>query len=487
MSLLKDLLYKASPTSVSGDMSAKINGISFDSRKVKPGHLFVAVKGLQVDGHEYIGQAIENGAIAVVCQAEPSSMKHQIAYVTVENSAKTLGIVSSNFFGNPSTKLRLVGITGTNGKTTTATLLQHVHLNLGYNSGLISTVENRINDQVIESDYTTPDALQLNKLLQQMVNRGCTHCFMEVSSHALAQHRIAGLSFEGAVFTNITHDHLDYHGSFDEYIAIKKSLFDGLPSNSFALVNKDDKRGQIMTQNSKAKKYTYTLKSIGDFKAKMLSHTLMGTELEINQNIVWFKLVGDFNAYNLLAAYATARLLGEDDHEVLTSLSEAGTAPGRFEQVTIDSKVIGIIDYAHTPDALKKVLGAIKGVRSGNEKLITVVGCGGNRDRAKRPLMAQIACENSDQVILTSDNPRDEKPEDIIDEMRKGISPVQSKKAISISDRKEAIKTACALATNHDIILVAGRGHEAYQEIKGQKYPFDDRQVLLEMLKLSKN
>lgn len=487
MLLLKEILYKASPTKVSGDMGIEILGISFDSRQVQPGHLFIAIKGLQLDGHEYIGQAIEKGAVAVVCEQLPPSLKEDITYVTVDNSAKTLGIAASNFCENPSTRLHLVGITGTNGKTTTATLLQRLYLKLGYNSGLISTVENRINDEVIASTYTTPDALQLNQLLKKMVDRGCTHCFMEVSSHAIVQNRIAGLHFAGAVFTNITHDHLDYHGSFDEYITAKKLLFDGLPSSSFALVNKDDKRGHIMIQNTRASKYTYTLKSIGDFKAKVLSHSFMGTELDIDQNIVWFKLVGSFNAYNLLAAFATARLLGEPAHDVLTSLSEVDPVPGRFEQVTVDFKIIGIIDYAHTPDALKNVLSTIKSIRSGNEKLITVVGCGGNRDRAKRPLMAQIACDNSDQVILTSDNPRDEKPEDIIEEMRKGISPVQSKKTILISDRREAIKTACALASNHDIILIAGKGHETYQEIQGKKYPFDDRKVLFEMLKLSKN
>jgi len=487
MPRLKDIVYKVHLNSVTGDRNKDVSGVSFNSREVKKGDLFVAVRGTQVDGHNFITQALDSGAVAIVCEEMPSEVSDGITYVVVENSAQALGIIASNYYNNPSQSIKLVGVTGTNGKTTTVTLLHQLFLKLGFNAGLISTVENKINQEVIPASHTTPDSLTINKLLSRMKKEGCTHCFMEVSSHAIDQERIAGLNFRGAVFTNISRDHLDYHPDFDSYLNAKKKLFDDLGGDSFALVNGDDKRSQVILQNTKASKHKFSLRSLSDFKAKVLANSLQGLELEIEQQSIWFKLVGDFNAYNLLGAYATALLLDEKPEEVLTGLSEVEPAAGRFEQVTIDSKIIGIIDYAHTPDALKKVLATIRDLKSGNEQVITVVGCGGNRDRGKRPLMAQIACDNSDKVIFTSDNPRDESPEDIIAEMQQGVGAAQSKKAISITDRKEAIKTAVSLATNHDIILVAGKGHENYQEIKGKRHPFDDKQVLIEMLKLMQN
>jgi UDP-N-acetylmuramoyl-L-alanyl-D-glutamate--2,6-diaminopimelate ligase len=381
----------------------------------------------------------------------------------------------------------VIGVTGTNGKTTIATLLFDLFSGLGYNCGLISTVENKIGEEVKESTHTTPDAIQIQALLAEMLKKGCSHCFMEVSSHAIDQRRIFGIEFDGAVFTNISHDHLDYHNSFEEYINAKKLFFDILQKDAFALVNVDDKRGRIMLQNTRANKKTYAIRNIADYKAKVLSNTLEGLELNINQNEVWFKLIGDFNAYNLLAVYASAIELGEIDKDVLTLMSEIDPAPGRFEQLQSASGVLAIVDYAHTPDALKNVLLTIKTIRTGNEKVITVVGCGGDRDKEKRPKMASVACNYSDKVILTSDNPRNENPETIIEDMQKGVSPTNYKKTLTHINREEAIKTACMLAENHDIILVAGKGHEDYQEIKGVRHPFDDKLVLGKMLELTKN
>lgn len=484
MALLKDILYKVSLISVSGNTGMDVNDICFDSRAVNPGCLFVATRGTQSDGHEFIQVAIDKGAVAIVCEEIPENQQEGITYLQVKNSSESLGIIASNFYGNPSASLKLVGVTGTNGKTTTVTLLHSLFRGLGYNVGLLSTVENKINEDVLPSTHTTPDAVTLNRLLKTMVDSGCTHCFMEVSSHAVVQYRISGLQFTGALFTNITHDHLDYHITFDEYIRAKKMFFDNLSSSAFALVNVDDKRGQVMLQNTKATKYTFALKSMADFKAKIISNTFHGLELEVDKKDVWFKLIGSFNAYNLIGVYGAAVLLDEDKEEVLTQLSNLASARGRFEQILSETNITAIVDYAHTPDALKNVIDTINDLRQGNERLITVVGCGGNRDAAKRPVMADIACKGSDKVILTSDNPRNEEPEAIMNDMQKGISISDLKKTITILDRKEAIKTAVALANPKDIILIAGKGHETYQEIKGVKHPFDDKKIVIEILKL---
>lgn len=481
---LKDILYKVPLTSSYGDMNAEVKGITFDSRQVKAGFVFVAVRGTLSDGHEYIQKAIDLGSKIIVCESIPSTINEDITYVTVKNSAFALGVMASNFFGNPSEKLKLTGVTGTNGKTTTVTLLYQLFSALGYNVGMISTVENRIVDDVIPSTHTTPDPVKLNELLKKMVDTGCTHAFMEVSSHAVEQERIAGLKFAGALFTNITHDHLDYHKTFENYIKAKKKYFDDLSSDAFALVNADDKRGMVMLQNTKATKYSFGLKKMVDFKGKIITNSIEGLELEIAGKNVWFKMIGDFNAYNLLGVYGASVLLGEESDEVLTQLSSLKGAPGRFELVMPGSKIIAIVDYAHTPDALKNVLETIAEFRTGNEQVITVVGCGGNRDKTKRPLMASIACKLSDKVVLTSDNPRDEDPMEIIREMQTGILPTEARKTLVMSDREEAIKTACMMAKQKDIILIAGKGHETYQEIKGVKHPFDDREVVARMLKL---
>ena len=484
---LKDIMYKVSLTSVCGNMDVNVTGICFDSRSVQPGFLFVAVKGTQSDGHLFISKAVELGASAIVCEKLPDIINEKATYVTVKNSAKSLGIIASNFFGNPSQKLKLVGVTGTNGKTTVATLLYKLFSLLSNRCGLISTVEYRIVDVTLQSTHTTPDPIQLNELLSKMVESGCTYAFMEVSSHAIDQERISGLQFEGGIFTNITHDHLDYHKTFENYIKAKKKFFDELGGSSFALVNADDKRGMVMIQNTKARRSSFGLKKLVDFKGKIISNTIEGLELEIGNKNVWFKLIGDFNAYNLLAVYGTAMLLEQDSDQVLTILSSIIGAVGRFELIAPGSKITAIVDYAHTPDALKNVLSAIKEFRSGNEQVITVVGCGGNRDKTKRPLMASIAVRFSDKVVLTSDNPRDEEPMQIIKEMQSGIGPSDLRKTIVIADREEAIKTACLMANEKDIVLVAGKGHEPYQEIKGVKYPFDDREVVERMLKLVAN
>ncbi|MGC3947196.1 MAG: UDP-N-acetylmuramoyl-L-alanyl-D-glutamate--2,6-diaminopimelate ligase [Chryseolinea sp.] len=484
---LKDILYKVPLTSSVGDMAAPVSSICFDSRKSTKGALFIAVKGTTSDGHDFIEKAIDLGAIAVICQTLPGSLRTGVTYVAVKNSSAALGIVSSNFFDNPSAALKIVGVTGTNGKTTVATLLYKLFGSLGVRRGLLSTVENKIEDEIIPATHTTPDPIQLNALLRRMVDSGCTHAFMEVSSHAIDQDRIAGLKFAGALFTNITHDHLDYHVTFENYITAKKKFFDELQSDSFALVNADDKRGMVMLQNTKATKYTYGLKKMVDFKGKIMANTIEGLELEIGSKHVWFKLIGDFNAYNLLAVYGAGVLLGYDSDEILTKLSALDGATGRFQLVQPGSRFTAIVDYAHTPDALQNVLETIALFRSGNEQVITVVGCGGNRDKTKRPLMAAIACKFSDRVILTSDNPRDEDPMEIIHEMQAGVTPTEARKTLVMADREEAIKSACMMARDKDIILVAGKGHETYQEIKGVKHPFDDREVLERMMKLFEN
>ncbi len=486
MILLKDILYKVSIRATSGDMEAAISGVQFDSRKVEPGNLFIAVKGTQVDGHDFISTAIEKGAGAILAETDPQQIG-SITWISTENSSKALGIVAGNFYGNPSEKLTLVGVTGTNGKTTIATILHQLFRNLGYNSGLLSTICNKINETELSASHTTGDALQINKLLGQMVDAGCTHCFMEASSHAIDQNRIAGLKFAGAVFTNITHDHLDYHVTFAAYIKAKKKFFDDLPSSAFALVNLDDSNGPVMFQNTRAAKYSYSIRSVADFRAKIVSDTMQGMELEINNLKIWFNLIGKFNAYNILAVYGAATILGEDAESVLVALSSMVPVNGRFERVPLKSKKIAIVDYAHTPDALKNVLNTIKNARTTSEQVITVIGCGGNRDREKRPVMADIACKFSDRVIFTSDNPRNEEPEAIIAEMKAGVSPVDFRKTITIVDRYEALKTALALAVDFDIILVAGKGHEDYQEIKGVKRAFSDRKTLIELDELMYN
>ncbi len=487
MAELKDILYRVHITSTSGNMNVEVNGICFDSRKVQRGFLFIAIKGIQSDGHAFIEKAVSMGAVGVVAESLPSSISDKVTYVTVKDSARTLGAIAANFYGNPSSKLKLIGVTGTNGKTTVATLLFKLFSSLGYRCGMLSTVVNRIVDKDIQATHTTPDPIQINELLIKMLEANCTHCFIEVSSHAVAQGRIESLNFVGALFTNITHDHLDYHRTFESYIRAKKGFFDGLSSDAFALVNVDDKRGMVMLQNTKAKKQTYGLKKMADFKAKIITNSIEGLEMEIGDRNVWFKLIGDFNAYNLLSVYGAACLLGEDPEMVLMKLSALTGAPGRFELVMPGSKFTAIVDYAHTPDALKNVLETIQHFRSGHEQVISVVGCGGDRDRTKRPLMAAVACKYSNKIIFTSDNPRSEDPMEIIREMQKGVGSTDAKKTLVMVDRAEAIKTACMLAKEKDIILVAGKGHENYQEIKGVKHPFDDKEVLARMLKMFAN
>jgi UDP-N-acetylmuramoyl-L-alanyl-D-glutamate--2,6-diaminopimelate ligase len=485
MALLQDILFKVNIRSVHGSTAVDVNDLQLDSRMVVPGSAFIAIRGHAADGHEYIGTAVEKGASAVICETIPSITKAGVTYVQVENSAAAAGYMSHNFFDQPSEKLKLVGVTGTNGKTTVATLLFKLFTKLGYKCGLLSTVENHIGTKVFPATHTTPDAVTLNALLKQMVDEGCTHVFMETSSHAVHQHRVTGLHFTGGIFTNVTHDHLDYHKTFEEYIRVKKSFFDLLPSSSFAISNADDKRGTVMLQNTNASKYYYSLKTIADFKGRILENGLMGLVMTVNDQEVHFRLIGEFNAYNLLAVYGAAICLGEDKNVVLLRLSAMTGAEGRFEYyVSANERVIGIIDYAHTPDALVNVLLTIQKLRKGHEQVITVVGCGGDRDKTKRPIMAEAACEYSSKAIFTSDNPRSEDPLEILRDMETGLSSAARRKYLSIADRKEAIKTAVSLSKSEDIILVAGKGHEKYQEIKGVKYPFDDRQVLQEMFEL---
>lgn len=482
--LLSEVLYRVAIRSLEGSTETVVSDIQTDSRKVRPGSLFIAVNGLNADGHHFIPMAVENGAVAVVAEKLPQEKKPGIVWIQVENSAIASGLAAGNFFGKPSEKMKLVGVTGTNGKTTIATLLYKLFTRLGYNCGLISTVENRIGRQVEPSQFTTPDPVSLNGLLNKMQLEGCSHVFMEVSSHALHQHRIAGLVFAGGIFSNITHDHLDYHKTFDEYIRVKKSFFDGLAASAFAISNADDKRGMVMLQNCQAKKYYYSLRTLADFKGKILENGLNGLQMTVNDLEVNFRLIGEFNAYNLLAVYGAAICLGEEKQEVLTALSELSGAEGRFDyQVSPNERLMAIVDYAHTPDALLNVLAAIKKLKKGHEQVITVVGCGGDRDRTKRPVMAEVACEHSDKVIFTSDNPRSEAPEQIIADMEEGLAQAYKRKYISITDRKEAIKTAIMMAGPEDIILIAGKGHEKYQEIKGVRNHFDDREVVEELFK----
>ena len=484
MKLLKDVLYKSGIESVSGSTDVNIVDVCFDSRTVREGSLFIAIRGTQVDGHEFMFTVVEKGAVAIVCEQLPETLLTGITYVKVSNSALALAQIAANYYDNPSEKLKLVGVTGTNGKTTTVTLLFNLFRGLGYSVGLLSTVKNQINEQVIPATHTTPDPIQLNAMLAAMVADGCEYAFMEVSSHAVVQKRIAGVVFAGGIFTNITHDHLDYHKTFENYLKAKKEFFDTLPSDAFALTNLDDKNGSVVLQNTKAKKYTYGIKSIGDFKCKVIENHFSGLLLNMNSHEVLCRLVGSFNAYNLTAAFGAAVLLGKDKIEVLTMLSTLSPVEGRFDFVTSSSQIIGVVDYAHTPDALQNVLDTIRDVNNGHGQIITVVGCGGDRDAEKRPIMAKIACEKSNKVILTSDNPRSEDPEKIIKQMEKGIPMADLRKSLSITDRREAIKAAVSFAKPGDVILVAGKGHEKYQEIKGVRTPFDDKNILLELFKI---
>lgn len=482
MIVLKDILYKAAIESVHGTTETAVNKIEFDSRKVEENDVFVAIRGTISDGHDFIEKAINLGAIAIVCDTLPEIIVTGITYIEVKDTNSALAFMASNYYGNPSRNLRLIGITGTNGKTTIASLLYQLFKKAGYKVGLLSTVKILVDDVEYNATHTTPDSLTINKYLREMNNAGVEYCFMEVSSHGIHQKRTEGLHFEGGVFTNLSHDHLDYHPTFAEYRDVKKSFFDNLPKTAFALSNIDDKNGPVMLQNTNARKLTYALKTYSDYKAQILENQLSGLLLRINDNEVWVRLIGTFNAYNLLAIYGTAVELGLDKLEVLRLLSELESVSGRFQFIISNERITAIVDYAHTPDALENVLKTINDIRTKNEQLITVVGCGGDRDRTKRPIMANIASTLSDKAIITSDNPRTEDPEAIIAEMEKGVEPQNFKKTISITDRKQAIKTACQLAQPNDIILIAGKGHETYQEIQGVRYDFDDMEIVKEFL-----
>lgn len=476
---LSELLYGVSVVSVSGSTAVEPVNITTDSRQVRAGSLFIAVRGTRFDGHTFIEQALQQGAIAVVAETLPADLATNKTYVQVANATLASALIASHFYGDASSRLRVVGVTGTNGKTTIATLLYKLFSSLGHTCGLISTVENRIGDRSIPSTHTTPDPIQLQQLLQQMEQAGCTHVFMEVSSHAIHQHRIAGIQFAGGVFSNITHDHLDYHKTFDEYIRVKKSFFDALPATAFALSNADDKRGAVMLQNCKARHLFYALRTLADYKGRLLDNGLEGLQLSIDEVEVHFRLIGTFNAYNLLAVYGAACAMGLDKIEVLTQLSQLQGAPGRFECiVSPHEQLLAVVDYAHTPDALLNVLTTLKQLRKPEQKLTTVTGCGGDRDRTKRPLMAAAVAAHSDRFIFTSDNPRSEDPASIIKDMEAGLSAADLKKYIPIIDREAAIKTAITLSAPHDIILVAGKGHETYQDVKGVKEYFDDRETV---------
>ncbi len=480
--LLTKILKNTEYTEVIGNTDKEIAFVSFSSKACEKNSLFVAVKGVHADGHKYIDDAIKQGATAVVCEDLPEKRNDDVVYIKVPDSGFALGIICDNFFGHPSSKFKLVGVTGTNGKTTIATLLYQAFRELGYKAGLLSTICYKVNESVIPATHTTPDPFVINKLLFEMVETGCEYCFMEVSSHAVVQNRIAGLSFSGGVFTNITHDHLDYHKTFENYIEAKKGFFDKLPGSAFALTNIDDRNGGVMIQNTKAKKYTYGLKQMADFKCRLLENRIDGMQINIDGTELWCNLVGMFNAYNITAIYAVAILLDQDKEQVLTLLSGLDAAEGRFESIKDDNNVVAIVDYAHTPDALKNVLSTINQIQQGGGRIITVVGAGGDRDTTKRPEMGKIAAAMSQQVILTSDNPRSEDPETIIDEMMAGIDITDKRKVLMIANRKEAIKTAYAFAQSGDIILVAGKGHEKYQEIKGVKHPFDDKQIIKDLM-----
>jgi UDP-N-acetylmuramoyl-L-alanyl-D-glutamate--2,6-diaminopimelate ligase len=480
--VLRDILYKTSIEAVKGPTDIEVNKIEFDSRLVTQGDVFVAIRGTQSDGHDYIEKAISLGAIAIVCETLPETAAEGVTYVQAKKASSALAHMAANFYGNPSGNLKLVGVTGTNGKTTIASLLYQLFRNAGYKTGLLSTVKIMVDDKEYKATHTTPDSLTINKYLKEMEEIGAEFCFMEVSSHGIHQNRTEGLHFAGGIFTNLSHDHLDYHSTFAEYRDVKKKFFDELPKTAFGLVNVDDKNGLVMLQNTMAKKLTYALKTYADYKAQILENQLSGLLLKINDQEVWVKLIGTFNAYNLLAIYATAVNLGLESQEVLRLMSELESVSGRFQFIVSDSKITAIIDYAHTPDALENVLSTIDNIRTRNEQLITVVGCGGDRDRTKRPVMAHIATSMSDKAIFTSDNPRSEVPEDIIEDMEKGVEPQNYKKTLAVVDRRQAIKIACQLARPNDIILIAGKGHENYQEIKGVRYDFDDMETVKEIL-----
>lgn len=478
---LNELLKAIQPTQVIGNQEVEIKEVNIDSRQVREGDLFMAMRGTQTDGHAYIASAIEKGAVAVLCEDLPEQLNDGVTYIQVKESEDAVGKLATAFYGDPTSKMKLVGVTGTNGKTTIATLLYNMFRKFGYKVGLISTVCNYIDGEAIPTEHTTPDPITLNKLLGRMADEGCKYAFMEVSSHSVAQKRIGGLKFAGGIFTNLTRDHLDYHKTVDNYLKAKKAFFDGLPKNAFALTNLDDKNGLVMTQNTKAKVCTYSLRSISDFKGKVLEDGFEGMSLDINNIEVFVQFIGRFNAANLLAVYGTACLLGKKPEEVLLALSILRPVSGRFDSLRSPQGYTAIVDYAHTPDALANVLDTINEVLNGRGKVITVVGAGGNRDKGKRPIMAQEAVKQSDKVIITSDNPRFEEPQDIINDMLAGLNKEESRKVISIVDRKEAIKTACMLAQTGDVILVAGKGHENYQDIKGVKHHFDDKEVLQEI------
>ena len=482
MSQLKDILYKVAIESVHGSTDLTIEKIEFDSRKVSNNDVFVAIKGTLSDGHQFIDKAISLGASVIVCEVLPTTLSENCTYVKVQNSNQALAFLSANYYDNPSEKLKLVGITGTNGKTTIASLLYQMFKKAGYKVGLLSTVKIMVDEVEYKATHTTPDSLTINKYLDEMVEIGCEFCFMEVSSHGIHQKRTESLHFEGGVFTNLSHDHLDYHETFAEYRDVKKSFFDGLPKSAFAITNVDDKNGEVMFQNTAARKKTYALKTYADFKAQILENQLTGLVLKINNEEVWTKLIGSFNAYNILAIYGVALELGIESTEALRLLSELESVSGRFQFVVSATKITAIVDYAHTPDALENVLKTIENIRTKNEQLFTIVGCGGDRDKTKRPIMANIAATFSDKAIFTSDNPRTENPQTIIDEMEAGVAAQNYKKTVAILDRKQAIKTACQMANSGDIILIAGKGHETYQEINGVRQDFDDMQIVQEIL-----
>lgn len=478
---LNQLLTSIEPLQIVGASDIEITGVNIDSRSITQGHLFIAMCGTQADGHMYIEASIESGAAAILCEKMPQNLDPQITYVQIKNSEDVVGKIATTFYGDPTSKLKLVGVTGTNGKTTIATLLYNTFRHLGYKTGLLSTVCNYIDDKPIPTEHTTPDAITLNQLLSEMVKAGCEYAFMEVSSHAIAQKRIGGLQFAGGIFTNLTRDHLDYHKTVDNYLKAKKTFFDDMPKGAFSLTNLDDKNGLVMTQNTKSKTYTYSLRSLSDFKGRVLESHFEGMLLDFNNHELVVQFIGKFNASNLLAVYGAAVLLGQKEEDVLITLSTLHPVSGRFDSVRSPKGYTAIVDYAHTPDALINVLDAIHGVLEGKGNIITVVGAGGNRDKGKRPIMAKEAVKSSDQVIITSDNPRFEEPQDIINDMLAGLNADEKKKTISIVDRKEAIRTACMIAQKGDVILVAGKGHENYQEIKGIKHHFDDKEVLKEI------
>jgi UDP-N-acetylmuramoyl-L-alanyl-D-glutamate--2,6-diaminopimelate ligase len=479
---LKDILWKVAIESVHGSTDVAIEKMEFDSRKVSENDVFIAIRGTISDGHEFIEIAINKGAIAIICDSFPEIIVSGVTYIKVNDTNKAMAFMAANYFDNPSQKLKLIGITGTNGKTTIASLLFQLFQKAGFKTGLLSTVKIVVDTNEYKATHTTPDSISINYFLNEMVNAGVQYCFMEVSSHGIHQKRTEGLHFTGGVFTNLSHDHLDYHATFSEYRDVKKSFFDYLPKTAFALSNIDDKNGSVMLQNTNARKLTYALKTYADYKAQILENQLSGLLLKINDNEVWVRLIGTFNAYNLLAIYGTAVELGMESLEVLRLLSELESVSGRFQYIISNGKITAIVDYAHTPDALENVLKTINDIRTKNEQLITVVGCGGDRDKTKRPVMAGIAADLSDKIIITSDNPRTENPETIIEEMEAGVAPHNYKKTVSIVDRKQAIKTACQLAQANDIILIAGKGHETYQEINGVRHDFDDMKIVKELL-----